>query len=458
MRTVAKQGRFVGCKSMRRTPAVRVVHAPCGESAGPELGVAAQQANSHADMRASSSSSPEWLCLAETRVPLRCSLSRNHRSINRSRRLVVPDCLLCVPAGLVHRLNVERIFGLRARHRALDSDSNPIMGTYVFKWPHPAGEVYVTGTFDDWAKTEKLERHGDAFQKTVTLPSAKQKILYKFVVDGHWTTDHMAASEGRWARQSQQYPPANGYRAPRAYARRIPRHSGIRASQSRNRAHSRTTRSTATSSTTRLRMTARCCHQHACAELVINNPRPFEPASGLEVDHPGVELAHGHFDPPLLLGAVPLEHRREAKVIDDSNVPAVVTEEPACGSRLARSIGIDHCRREKSDMESELKSKVPEEPATSENYTGSVSDMGKVAIAGGAAAVAGAAAYAAGVPSAIQNMISSMNTSGTTSHETATSSTLPATVQGPPSAKATTARKHRPTLRQFSRRRKWRRS
>lgn len=44
---------------------------------------------------------------------------------------------------------------------------------------HPASEVIVTGTFDNWAQTEKLHKTGDIFQKEVTLPSAADKIYYK---------------------------------------------------------------------------------------------------------------------------------------------------------------------------------------------------------------------------------------------------------------------------------------
>jgi hypothetical protein len=38
--------------------------------------------------------------------------------------------------------------------------------------------VFVTGTFDDWGKTVKLDRVGDIFAKEVSLP-AQQKIQYK---------------------------------------------------------------------------------------------------------------------------------------------------------------------------------------------------------------------------------------------------------------------------------------
>jgi Glycogen recognition site of AMP-activated protein kinase len=53
------------------------------------------------------------------------------------------------------------------------------MGTFVFKWEHEASEVYVTGTFDNWSKSEKLIQTGNVFEKNVTLPSAAEKIYYK---------------------------------------------------------------------------------------------------------------------------------------------------------------------------------------------------------------------------------------------------------------------------------------
>jgi hypothetical protein len=37
----------------------------------------------------------------------------------------------------------------------------------------------VTGTFDAWSKSEKLEKVGDHFEKDVTLASADEKIYYK---------------------------------------------------------------------------------------------------------------------------------------------------------------------------------------------------------------------------------------------------------------------------------------
>lgn len=39
--------------------------------------------------------------------------------------------------------------------------------------------MYVTGTFDNWSKSEKLEKVGDHFEKTVTLPETSESIFYK---------------------------------------------------------------------------------------------------------------------------------------------------------------------------------------------------------------------------------------------------------------------------------------
>lgn len=44
---------------------------------------------------------------------------------------------------------------------------------------HPSDEVYVTGTFDNWSKSVKLDRDGTAHEKTVNLPESSEKILYK---------------------------------------------------------------------------------------------------------------------------------------------------------------------------------------------------------------------------------------------------------------------------------------
>ncbi|KAJ4155731.1 hypothetical protein LMH87_000962 [Akanthomyces muscarius] len=69
------------------------------------------------------------------------------------------------------------------------------MGSYTFKWEHPAEEVYVTGTFDNWTKSVKLEKQGGIFEKTVSLEIPSDKIYYKFVVDNNWTTNESSPKE-----------------------------------------------------------------------------------------------------------------------------------------------------------------------------------------------------------------------------------------------------------------------
>ncbi|KAI3394680.1 hypothetical protein diail_2427 [Diaporthe ilicicola] len=63
------------------------------------------------------------------------------------------------------------------------------MVSYTFKWPHAGDEVYVTGTFDNWSKSEQMEKVGDKFEKSVDLPDTSERIYYKFVVDGTWTSN-----------------------------------------------------------------------------------------------------------------------------------------------------------------------------------------------------------------------------------------------------------------------------
>ncbi|KAH7149713.1 hypothetical protein B0J13DRAFT_584156 [Dactylonectria estremocensis] len=69
------------------------------------------------------------------------------------------------------------------------------MGSFTFKWEHPAEEVYVTGTFDGWTKSVKLQKDGDVFQKSVELKDASEKIYYKFVVDNNWVINESAPKE-----------------------------------------------------------------------------------------------------------------------------------------------------------------------------------------------------------------------------------------------------------------------
>ncbi|KAF4965942.1 hypothetical protein FSARC_6303 [Fusarium sarcochroum] len=69
------------------------------------------------------------------------------------------------------------------------------MGSFTFKWEHPADEVYVTGTFDNWTKSVKLEKKDNVFSKTVDLEEPDGKIYYKFIVDGNWIINQSAPNE-----------------------------------------------------------------------------------------------------------------------------------------------------------------------------------------------------------------------------------------------------------------------
>lgn len=70
------------------------------------------------------------------------------------------------------------------------------MGFYNFSWPHPANEVLVTGTFDDWSGSKQLEKNPETglFSAVVNLGEA-ERTYYKYIVDGNWTVNHDARKE-----------------------------------------------------------------------------------------------------------------------------------------------------------------------------------------------------------------------------------------------------------------------
>lgn len=56
-------------------------------------------------------------------------------------------------------------------------------GSWTFR-DHAATEVFVTGTFDDWARSVKLDKKdGNRFEKLVELPQVEENIYYKVGVD-----------------------------------------------------------------------------------------------------------------------------------------------------------------------------------------------------------------------------------------------------------------------------------
>ncbi|KDQ64953.1 carbohydrate-binding module family 48 protein, partial [Jaapia argillacea MUCL 33604] len=50
-----------------------------------------------------------------------------------------------------------------------------------------AGDVIVTGTFDQWSKSTHLKRTPTGFETSIKVPWS-EKVIYKFVVDGRWVT------------------------------------------------------------------------------------------------------------------------------------------------------------------------------------------------------------------------------------------------------------------------------
>ncbi|QUC20469.1 uncharacterized protein UV8b_04710 [Ustilaginoidea virens] len=74
------------------------------------------------------------------------------------------------------------------------------MARYTFKWANPTADtsdVLVTGSFDGWTKSVKLDQEAGVFLKTVEIPEehASSKIYYKFVVDNNWTIDESLPHE-----------------------------------------------------------------------------------------------------------------------------------------------------------------------------------------------------------------------------------------------------------------------
>lgn len=62
---------------------------------------------------------------------------------------------------------------------------------YTFEWPAGPKEVIVTGEFDDWKGTLPLVKSTTgAFELTfpVKIPEDKDKVFFKFIVDGDWVT------------------------------------------------------------------------------------------------------------------------------------------------------------------------------------------------------------------------------------------------------------------------------
>ena len=59
----------------------------------------------------------------------------------------------------------------------------------MFKWTHGGQRVYVTGTFNNWAKEGiPMVRSGQEFYQIVDVQKGVHE--YKFLVDGEWKFSH----------------------------------------------------------------------------------------------------------------------------------------------------------------------------------------------------------------------------------------------------------------------------
>jgi len=64
----------------------------------------------------------------------------------------------------------------------------------VFRWPYGGQNVILTGTFDQWSSSIRLNRGPSGFEGTVRVPWS-EKVAYKFIVDGTWRTTDEAPVE-----------------------------------------------------------------------------------------------------------------------------------------------------------------------------------------------------------------------------------------------------------------------
>lgn len=134
--------------------------------------------------------------------------------------------------------------------------------------------------------------------------------------------------------------------------------------------------------------------------MIPESSLPMGEEAARDVDPVTIQSAGPNSTTAGLAGQVPLEPKGVPEVVSESQQEAGVGPE-ASGSREAV--------KEKTAMEKELESKVPEEPATSEGTGGQAT--GHSGITGGEAAgmAVGAAAFPHGLPSSVQASINEMD-------------------------------------------------
>ena len=134
--------------------------------------------------------------------------------------------------------------------------------------------------------------------------------------------------------------------------------------------------------------------------MIPESSLPMGEAAGSEPEpDPGftIQSAGPNSTTAALAGQVPLEPRGVPQVVSDSQHEASVDPEATANSEAVQ---------EKSEVEKELESKVPEEPATSEGTGGEIAGM---AVGGAAIGGAAAAATSHGLPDSVQKSIDEMN-------------------------------------------------
>ncbi|KAJ3892739.1 hypothetical protein GG344DRAFT_34106, partial [Lentinula edodes] len=61
--------------------------------------------------------------------------------------------------------------------------------------PHTEpNSVIVTGSFDEWSQSKRLQKGEDGFKGTAEI-NWNEKITYKFVVDGQWVVNNQEPTE-----------------------------------------------------------------------------------------------------------------------------------------------------------------------------------------------------------------------------------------------------------------------
>ena len=138
--------------------------------------------------------------------------------------------------------------------------------------------------------------------------------------------------------------------------------------------------------------------------MIPESSLPMGEAAGSEPEpDPGftIQSAGPNSTTAALAGQVPLEPRGVPQVVSDSQHEANFDPEATANPEAVQ---------EKSEVEKELESKVPEEPATSEGTSGEKArEVAGMAVGGAAIGGAAAAAASHGLPDSVQKSIDEMN-------------------------------------------------